>query len=891
MDPSCERCGYCGVFAEAPTPLKNTEPDILVVGDIPKAKECMQGEVMTGPGANILRQALEQIGLAKARVQYVTACQCAVPKAKNVTIKRDILNCHARLLNIVCAVKPKRILLLGKTSYEIFMNEWKVKISDLYGRMVINEELQAALGYHPETMIVFNPGAILRAPQDYKQFIVQLSNFKKMTFDNDVYDPGVPQWTVIDTEEQVDAFLKWCSQGDGSALKEGHLWGCDIEATDVDYRYAQPTVLGLSYQKNITFVFCREVLHRWGEVLEIFTQRKWQLALQNGKYDKKVLWRRGTANIRIAQDTQYQAYVLDEQCKRDLGTLTKLYINVESYKFKMNQNFKAISVENYKEWKSSLIERVAFDADYTRQLSIELAKRIDEPGNESLRVVYDNLIMPAANFLARVEQNGMLIDADFLHKLDIQYIAKTEECLQEIERLAKYDWDPDRYMIDMDAKTAPAVFNPGSPKQMSWMVFKRLKLKPTHREGQGTAEAVLASIPDPPDLIQKVLEYRGIKKEHSTYVLGLLKRRDTDGKVRATFKPDGTATGRLSCVEPNLQNQPSTNGVGNIRRSFVAPKGYVYAEIDYSGAELRWLAILSGDKNLTEVFASGRNLHDETARLIAGDNFTKKDRMGAKCINFGIVYGIEAPSVAEKTGFTLAEAHAAMNAWATAYPQAWEYLAWCKRMVDTGQYIQTPFGNRRRFGLVSPATRSALHNEARNAAIQCSSSHTLVCVGIQEEEWLREHGVQIVNLVHDSVLLAIPAEGNLVQEVCLKFAGAMQVMPKQLFGTDVRFDVDVDMGLNWGELGEYNRDTGNWSHTWDVTGKPVLEERIKTTYKDLCQFGQYDDKGKTHHTIKVETDFDTWYSYAAPVAELEIYSRPWYVECQNNDVPPTSEIV
>jgi DNA polymerase-1 len=250
---------------------------------------------------------------------------------------------------------------------------------------------------------------------------------------------------------------------------------------------------------------------------------------------------------------------------------------------------------------------------------------------------------------------------------------------------------------------------------MAWMIFDKLKLKPRIRQGRSTGAKILASIEADIPLINKVLEYRSVSKEKSTYVVGTLKLRDIDGRVRSNFSLHITATGRLSSKEPNVQNLPSANGVGNVRRAYVPPKGKILMEVDYSGAELRWLALLSNDRVLREIFIQGRNLHKETATRMFGPDFTPQQKMRAKAVNFGIPYGREAGSFKDEFNISEQEAQGLIDSWLDAYPEAKEYLQWCGDQVLAGKYLETPWGNRRRAGLVTKESLHALQNEFKNA--------------------------------------------------------------------------------------------------------------------------------------------------------------------------------
>jgi DNA polymerase-1 len=291
-----------------------------------------------------------------------------------------------------------------------------------------------------------------------------------------------------------------------------------------------------------------------------------------------------------------------------------------------------------------------------------------------------------------------------------------------------------------------------------------------------------------------------VQKEHSTYVLGLLDLRDEDGRVRSNFTLHITATGRLSSKEPNVQNQPSANGVGNIRKAFIAPEGYVLGEIDYSGAELRWLAFLSQDETLLKIFQEGRNLHKETATAMFGEHFTKQQKMIAKALNFGIAYGREAPSIADTFNISVEEAQGYIDDWFKAYPGAHQYLESCAQQVIDGMYLETPWGRRRRFGIVTPQTLHSVQNEAKNFRIQSASSDTLLVCCVEHEKEIAEMGLKIIDLIHDSVLVEIPADPKVIKKFGTKMNNWMIHMLDR-FNSPVPLKTDFEIGINWGDLG------------------------------------------------------------------------------------------
>ncbi len=800
----CENCYKCPgrVYPQMTKLIDTRHRPILVITETITAIEAKHNQIMTGTAGSILKQTMLKVGLPtdEDHVAYTAVTLCAVPHRKgNSTFPSELIrNCRDRLLREILAIKPKIVLACGKTAMQALTGNMKLKVSEEYGRV-------RQYNFLPGITVIpiMHPGLIARAPGDYKAFVGMLQLAATIYKGGTTKDTGVTEWTVLDTPEKIQQALY--------NLHVLHAKGqlsyvaCDVETTGLDYREAEFLVMGVCYAKNKVYIIPREMRQYAKQFLE---NVPWKLVWQHGKYDKKVLWKRGIANPPIDDDIIYMHYALDETSPHDLGYLSKIYLQAEEYKYKMNQNWKNITLETYPKYFEGLCERVAVDCDYTYQLVPILKAELEK--EPRLKNLYENLLIPAANFLARVEQNGILINPDFLQELNVKYDAELDRILAEIEELAEPFWDPVLYREQTGAKSAPERFNPGSPQQMAWMIYDRLKLKPRIKKGRSTNKEVLKSIEPMPKLIAKVLKYRTIQKEQSTYVKGLLNAQDDDGRVRTTFNLHVTTTGRLSSSEPNVQNQPSVHGIGNIRRAFISRKGYILAEVDYSGAELRWLAFLSSCPVLTKVFLEDRNLHDETARALYGPNFTKEQRMRAKAVNFGIPYGREAQSFVDEFAISKEEAQRMIDGWLDTYYGAKKYLNWCAQQVIVGNYLETPFGRRRRFGLVTPESLHALQNEARNFPIQSSSSDLLLVSAMDMEKTLLEkYDTYILNLIHDSILLEIPAKKEIVIAVSKYTNEIMTKKPVELFNCFVPFKTDFEIGFTWGDLVAFNYNTGN----------------------------------------------------------------------------------
>lgn len=802
-------CGdYARIKAEVAPVI--TPHEIMVIGDCPTAVEATRGQLMTGPAAEVLKRAMLQAGLPidPGVVHYTTAIKCAAPKRKGKPFpKEPMRQCCENIRREILQVKPKLVLVLGKNAYSTLTGDFNVKITEKYGRA-------EKLPYTGDATIIpiMHPALIMRAPNDYKPFLASLQLARQHYDGGGAHDTGTTTWDVLDTDEKVDKALAFL------ASRPEQVVAADIETTGLDYRTDEFATMGICYAKNKALIIPRATRHR---VADFFKLKNLKWIWHNGMFDSRILWARKLGEMPHDEDTMYMHYILDETSAHDLGALTKIFLQAEEYKYKMNQQFKAVTLETYDHYYDALNERAAVDVDYTYQLFHVLQAELHKPENRGLLICYYKLLMPAARFLTRVMRHGIELDTDYLKEMDVEYQARLREILTNIEDLAAPYWNPSLYMEEMGAKTAPAKFNPGSSKQMQWMVYKALKCKPRIRKGMSTGADILESIEEDIPLIKEVLRYRKVKKEHSTYVIGLLDKVAADGRIRTNFSLHTTATGRLSSKEPNFQNIPSYFGVGNVRRAFRAKKGHVLMEVDYSGAELRVLACLSKCPTLTNIFVNGLNLHDETSRMVFGENFTKQDRMRAKALNFGVMYGRGASSLRDEFNIPMEEAQEMVDNWLNSYPGAKKYLEWCANMVVSGKYLETPFGRRRRFGLVTPDSLHALQNESRNFAIQSTSSDFLLYSAMEMESVLWDkYRTRIVNLIHDSVLLEIPADPKIIRAVSREMSSTMKGMPKKLFGYDVPFESDSDLGVTWGDLDAYDNEA-------DTIGGKTLAEWLE----------------------------------------------------------------
>ena len=357
--------------------------------------------------------------------------------------------------------------------------------------------------------------------------------------------------------------------------------------------------------------------------------------------------------------------------------------------------------------------------------------------------------LPLSAVLAEMEHTGFLVDREAL--------AAFGAALNEgIDALQKRIWD-----------MAEGEFNILSPRQLGTVLFEKLMLpagKKT-KTGWSTNADVLEKLRDKHPIVNAVLEYRMLTKLKSTYAEGLLKVIEPDGRIRTRFMMTVTDTGRLSSREPNLQNIPIRKELGSqIRRMFVAGPGNVLVDADYSQIELRLLAHISADENMVAAFRSGEDIHTVTASQVFGtppEQVTRLQRSHAKAVNFGIVYGISAWSLAQDIGVLPAEAKAYMDAYLEKYHGVREYQKRIVAQAKADGYVATLYHRRRALPELKSsnfAQRSFGERVALNMPIQGTAADVIKLAMVQVRRRLKEEGLaaKLILQVHDELIVECP---------------------------------------------------------------------------------------------------------------------------------------
>ena len=388
--------------------------------------------------------------------------------------------------------------------------------------------------------------------------------------------------------------------------------------------------------------------------------------------------------------------------------------------------------------------------------------------NEKLWWLYQEVELPLIQVLADMTEAGVRFDTNILRKAEAELTEELNQLEEQIHSMA------------------PTPFNINSPKQVGDLLFDTLQLdkkaKKTRSGQYVTSEEVLQELTDRHPIVQKILDYRELKKLISTYISPLPNYIDPkDGKIHATYHQTVTATGRLSCSNPNLQNLPIRSERGKlIRQAVIADPDCFFLSADYSQIELRLMAHFSGDEHLTRAFLNGEDIHAATAAKIFScpiSEVTKDMRRRAKTANFGIIYGISAFGLSQQLHSSRAEAKDLIDSYFSSFPKIAEFIEKQKQFARSNGYVETLFGRRRYLQDIlsrNPTVRNFAERNAVNAPIQGTAADIIKIAMVRIARRLKEEHLQakMIMQVHDELNFNVPkAELEQVKQIVV---GEMQ---------------------------------------------------------------------------------------------------------------------
>ncbi|MBQ4379265.1 MAG: DNA polymerase I [Treponema sp.] len=525
------------------------------------------------------------------------------------------------------------------------------------------------------------------------------------------------------------------------------------------------------------------------QIRRLFLSEKSTIILHNAKFDLKVLDSQGIVDIseikaKVA-DTMIAAWLLepDRSGKNaySLEYLSETYLRLKGIEFGeivgKGQNFSDVPLETAASYSSE-------DSDFTLQLWNLFEEKMR---SENLLELFWNMEMKVLPVLALMEKEGIHIDPNYLKNYALELKIQLDSIEKEIYALAGHE------------------FNIASPKQLGTVLFeeKKLPVGKKTKTGYSTDTSVLEELSELDPLPAKILEYRGKAKLLSTYVETLPVQADSNGRVHTTFMQTGTATGRLSSKDPNLQNIPVRSEEGRrIRTAFTARNGKVLVSADYAQIELVVLAHLSGDKNLCEAFQNEVDVHKSTASLIYGvpmESVTPEMRRSAKTLNFGLMYGMGAFSLAKDLGISRAQAKDFIDNYFEAYSGVKSFFDENVRSAEETGGIRTIFDRRRKINAIN--SRNKMEKEAavrvaKNSPIQGSAADIVKKAMIDVSEALKETGLdaKLLLQVHDELIFECADDEKTVSDTIALIKDKMEHAVR----LQVPLRVSIEYGKNWG---------------------------------------------------------------------------------------------
>lgn len=583
------------------------------------------------------------------------------------------------------------------------------------------------------------------------------------------------EYELIDTEEGREKLADLLLQSDKFCF--------DTETTGLDALNASILGIAFSIEKGKAWYVRINSEEDLKGFEKVFAGRALKIA-QNLKYDLQILKNYGIEVSEPYFDTMLAHYLIEPDKRHNMDELSRQYlkydpVSIESLigkKGKGQIKMSEVDIEEVKEY-------AAEDADITLQLSEVLKDLIKD---QNATDVFEKVEIPLVPVLADMEREGVKVDADFLKQYSI-------ELGHEITELEKKIYD-----------MAGERFNIASPLQLGKILFDKLKLddkaKKTKTGQYQTGEDILMKLSHKSDIVQNILDFRGLQKLKSTYVDALPQLLNPrTGRVHTSFNQAVAATGRLSSTNPNLQNIPVRTEKGReVRKAFIpAGDDFLIMSADYSQIELRVIASMSGDEGMMDAFEKNLDIHTATASRVFGvalDAVTKEQRYKAKSVNFGLIYGQGAFGLSENLGISRTEAKEIIDNYFKQFPGIRSYMDEVIEKARKKGYVETLMGRRRYLRDINSANatvRSFAERNAINAPIQGTAADMIKLAMIRIHKRMREkqYRSRMILQVHDELLFDVHKDE--LEE--------MSVMIKQEMQDALPLKVPVIAEAGWGK--------------------------------------------------------------------------------------------
>lgn len=797
---ACHDCNLCAF--SSPTCIWGAGPSkakVMVVNSYATEQDEQEGAAIM-PSSLVER--LRAIGLDPEKVYYTNAIKCACPRGTKYKVG-DIKKCKQHLDKEIAAVQPTYVLVLGAQALKATVNG---SITELNGVMVEKDGIK----YMPS----YSPGIVYRDPGKAPFVEKAMNNFKAMMEGSLEGLPELDIRLITNMRELKRAFhhLK-----DNNYL---HL-SYDIETTGLVRFEDEVNLFGFG-NDQVQYIIPLEARYsplkgaRLAQRKLIRTCVNWlnrnakALVAGNGKFDDLFLKYRFGVKPNITFDVVLASHILNENTPNGVKENAVLECNAPEWDVDKDlKTGKYKTREKYQEYLTYL----GYDIYYEYKLYKVFHKKLKQ--DRALMKLFYHLYMPGIISYETVEEHGVFIYPQQFKKVRKHLESEREAIEEKLLKLAKHE------------------VNWNSPAQIQKLLYEELKLpviETTESGSPSTSEATLMQLRDKHPIVELILKYRGVNIQISHFIDGWINRM-WGRRLFPNFKLHGTVTGRTSCTDPNLQQVPRDPIIRNL---VGAPEGWSVVEIDYSQAELRIAAIMSGDETMKRIYQTGGDIHTHTYEMITGekvsdDKYIKKEqRKKAKAVNFGFVYGMGWRKfkiyARDNYGVDLTDKEA--EQWRERFFQAYHSLPkWHskqRRIVQSMGQVRSPIGRLRRLPDIYSTDKSKKAEAERqsiNSPVQGFGSD-LTILGMSEimgnaqyydpDYVLDKDKFFVIGTVHDATLFEV--RNDYLMEFCPRAKHILE-HPKALedvfhFDTDVPIVADVAVGQSWGAGIELHMEEG-----------------------------------------------------------------------------------
>jgi DNA polymerase I len=766
---ACEHCPLKeSPLVHSSGPLINAK--LVVIGEAPGATEVEQDEPFVGPSGKLLDYALHRAGVDRQDVFLTNIVACRPPGNREPDLK-EITCCYGRL-ELELSSNKAPVLALGRVATEaLSMGDYNRGVEfDWDGR---------------PAMHTYHPAYLLREPDNASIFLKDVDRLIKGPLEVN------PKWT----DPTVLHIQSWQELQMVLDQVPDNTWvAFDIETDQLrwykNYEGKPPDpilMLQMAWTDEFGVVLDDIMLYDTPETVEILSQffRRVRTVAHNGKFDQVFLQSHLGLGIHLDFDTMLAHAILDENSKHGLKELTTEYFGIPDYEAGLVKKHLLSRNDKYSKVPfDDLAKYGVIDTIMTLQFHKLFEGQLIENGQ--LEWPFHNIIMRAANAFVDIEIRGI--------KIDVQHLLRVREIMEE--------------EMEVEARKARESvglreINLNSPQQVAAVIYDQLRMPaPKSRKlgPRSTNHEAIEPLKGKHPFIDYLMAYRRVAKLKSSYADNILECLDHEGAVHTTFQVAGTEIGRLSARNPALQTIPraekekDNKGLWGalIKSSFIARPGKVLVVVDYSQAELRVAAVLANEPFLFDAYEHDRDLHTEVAIAMYGEDFTKEQRMNTKMFNFSYLYGGNEYSFAMDAGLPIHVAKQFVQDYNKVMPNLTSFRKTQFELLDKQGYVESPFGRRRHFEIITRANMDDARKACVHAPIAGTASDLTLLSGCQ----LEEEGYNVLLLVHDSVILEVPEEhGDEVAEYAVRVMEgiASQHLPQ------VKWKADPEVRQRWSD--------------------------------------------------------------------------------------------